>query len=142
MDVGRHALPAALKSIQLHALPIVIALPARAKVCAKAELRHAVVVVAACSRPSLYAAPLLSSTACHGVQEAPFSFFDGKVRPKEMMYFLQRHATSAFELPPNPHLSREQHELWKVQVAELPSEKVEAAYQSLERETGLARDEL
>ena len=75
-------------------------------------------------------------------QEAPFSFFDGKARPKEMMYFLQRHATYAFELPPNPHLTREQHEMWKVQVAELPSEKVEAAYKSLEQETGLMRDEL
>ena len=75
-------------------------------------------------------------------QEPPFALFDGKGRPKDMMYFLQKHATHRFELPPNPHLSREQHTMWKEQVAELPAEKVEAAYQSLERETGLARDEL
>ena len=58
------------------------------------------------------------------------------------MYFLQRHATHAFSLPPNPHLSREQHAAWKVQVVDLPGDGADAAYQALERETGLPRDEL
>lgn len=75
-------------------------------------------------------------------KEPPFALYNGQARPKEMMYFLQRHATHSFELPPNPHLTREQHAMWKQQVADLPSEKVKAAYESLERETGLARDEL
>ena len=63
-------------------------------------------------------------------------------RPKDIMYFAQQHATHAFELPPNPHLTREQHVMWKEQVGALPQEKVRAAYETLERETGLARDEL
>lgn len=75
-------------------------------------------------------------------QHPPFPMFDGEVKPKEMMYFLQRHATHRFALPPNPHLTREQHELWKAQVAHLPPEKVDAAYTALQRETGLPRDEL
>lgn len=58
------------------------------------------------------------------------------------MYFMQRHASHQFELPPNPHLTREQHALWKEQVAELPAEKMHAAYEILRKETGLERDEL
>ena len=38
MDVGQHPLPAALKSVQLHALPILLALPARSKVRADTDL--------------------------------------------------------------------------------------------------------
>ena len=75
-------------------------------------------------------------------KEAPFSLFHGTAKPKELLYFAQRHASFPFELPPNPHLTREQHEAWKVQVEELPREKVDKAYATLQRETGLARDEL
>ena len=75
-------------------------------------------------------------------KEPPFALFDGDARPKELLYFAQRHASFPFELPPNPHLTREQHEAWKVQVEELPREKVDKAYATLQRETGLARDEL
>ncbi|KAL1525168.1 hypothetical protein AB1Y20_020039 [Prymnesium parvum] len=105
LDVSRHPLPPHLKSVQLHSLPIILALPARRK-------------------------------------DPPFAQFDGNARPKEMMYFLQRHASHPFELPPNPHLTREQHAMWKDQVAGLPREKVESAYEKLQRETGLTRDEL
>ena len=70
------------------------------------------------------------------------ALFDGKARPKELMYFVQRHASRSIELPPNPHLTRDQHVMWKVQVADLPQEKIEAAYETLQRETGLAKDEL
>ena len=73
---------------------------------------------------------------------APFSLFHGNARPKELLYFAQRHASFPFELPPNPHLTREQHTVWKEQVAQLPAEKVEKAYETLQRETGLLRDEL
>ena len=49
-------------------------------------------------------------------KEPPYSKFDGRAHPKELMYFLQRHATKAVDLPPNPHLTREQQEAWKEQV--------------------------
>ena len=62
--------------------------------------------------------------------------------PQELLYFAQRHASFPFELPPNPHLTREQHAAWKEQVQELPAAKVEKAYQTLQEETGLQRDEL
>jgi hypothetical protein len=75
-------------------------------------------------------------------QEPPFALFDGTARPKALMYFVQRHATHHFELPPNPHLTREQHAMWKVQVADLPPEKVKAAYDTLQHETGLPKEEL
>ena len=39
-------------------------------------------------------------------KEAPFSLFHGTARPKELLYFAQRHASYPFELPPNPHLTR------------------------------------
>ena len=72
----------------------------------------------------------------------PFSLFHGEAKPKELLYFAQRHASFDFTLPPNPHLSREQHAAWKEQVQNLPAAKVEAAYLKLEKETGRARDEL
>jgi hypothetical protein len=75
-------------------------------------------------------------------QEPPFVLFDGKVSPKNLMFFVQRHATHRFDLPPNPHLSRKQHAMWKEQVAGLPPDKVKAAYETLLRETGLTKDEL
>ena len=68
--------------------------------------------------------------------------YDGTVKPKELLYFAKQHASLPFDLPPNPHLTREQHEAWKVQVKDLPEEKVEAAYERLQSETGLNRDEL
>ena len=40
-----------------------------------------------------------------------------------------RERVKVYELPPNPHLTREQHALWKEQVAELAPHKVEAAYE-------------
>ena len=59
-----------------------------------------------------------------------------------VLYFARQHASFAFELPPNPHLTREQHAAWKEQVEGLPQEKVDAAYEELYRETGLTKDEL
>ena len=100
-----HALPRHLAPVQLHALPLVLMLPAKRK-------------------------------------EAPFALFHGTARPKELLYFAQAHASFGFALPPNPHLTREQHAAWKEQVQELPAEKVAKAYATLQRETGLARDEL
>ena len=68
--------------------------------------------------------------------------FDATAKPKELLYYAQQHATHRFELPPNPHLSREQHAAWKEQVEQLPPEKIERAYQTLYDETGLRKDEL
>ena len=104
-DVKAHRVPAHLSSMQLHALPIVLMLPAKAK-------------------------------------GAPFALFHGNARPKELLYFARAHASFAFDLPPNPHLTREQHAAWKEQVQQLPADKVEKAYATLKRETGLERDEL
>ena len=53
-----------------------------------------------------------------------------------------QHATHRFELPPNPHLTREQQAAWIEQVAQLPAQKREAAFDALQRETGLGREEL
>ena len=40
-------------------------------------------------------------------------------------------------------LTRDEHEAWKQQVADnLPPEKAEAAYETLQQETGLGRGEL
>lgn len=75
-------------------------------------------------------------------KEPPFRFFHGEARPKELLYFAQAQASRRFELPPNPHLTREQHEAWKEQVAELPPEKVAKAYAKLKAETGLDKDEV
>lgn len=105
LDVQHEPLPNALRSINLHALPVVLMLPARRK-------------------------------------DPPFALFHGTARPKELLYFAQAHASHRFELPPNPHLTREQHVAWKEQVQALPPEKVERAYQALQAETGLERDEL
>ena len=74
--------------------------------------------------------------------EPPFKLYDGQVKPKELLYFAKQYSSIPFELPPNPHLTREQHEAWKVQVKELPKEKVDAAYERLQKETGLSKDEL
>ena len=53
------------------------------------------------------------------------------------------HADLIVNLCPNPHLTRDEHEAWKQQVADnLPPEKAEAAYEALQRETGLGRGEL
>ena len=73
---------------------------------------------------------------------APFSLFHGTAKPKELLYFARQHASLPFELPPNPHLSREQHAAWKVQIKDLPEDKRERAYAALEKETGQTRDEL
>ena len=54
----------------------------------------------------------------------------------------QAHASYPFDLPPNPHLTRDQHEAWKEQVQELPQEKIDKAWETLQRETGKTRDEL
>ena len=75
-------------------------------------------------------------------KDPPLSLFDGDARPKELLYFAQRHASTRFELPPNPHLSREQHAAWKDQVGQLPPDKVKKAYDKLIEETGLRKDEL
>jgi hypothetical protein len=75
-------------------------------------------------------------------KEPPFALYSGDARPKELLYFVQKHASFAFELPPNPHLTREQHEAWKEQVGQLPAEKAQRAFEKLQRETGLERDEL
>ena len=75
-------------------------------------------------------------------KEPPFKLYDGQVKPKELLYFAKQYSSIPFELPPNPHLTREQHEAWKVQVKELPKEKVDAAYERLQKETGLSKDEL
>ena len=75
-------------------------------------------------------------------KEPPHSLFHGVARPKELLYFAQAHATHRFALPPNPHLTREQHAAWKQQVAQLPKDKVEQAYAKLAHETGRAKDEL
>ena len=75
-------------------------------------------------------------------KEPPFSMFHGRARTKELLLFAQQHATHRFELPPNPHLTREQQAAWIEQVGELPAEKREAAFESLQRETGLGREEL
>lgn len=75
-------------------------------------------------------------------KEPPLPLFDGNARPKELLYFAKRHASHAFELPPNPHLTREQHAAWKQQVGNLPSDKVERAYKTLHDETGLDKDEV
>ncbi|KAL3924967.1 MAG: hypothetical protein SGPRY_003764, partial [Prymnesium sp.] len=117
-----------------------------------AELQYFSVVVARfdVSRHKLPAAiraiqlrslPMIIALPAHS-KEPPFPHFDGNARPKDLMYFMQRHASHQFELPPNPHLTREQHALWKEQVAELPAEKMHAAYEILQKETGLERDEL
>ena len=75
-------------------------------------------------------------------KDAPFTLYHGTAKTKPVLYFAQKHASFAFDLPPNPHLTREQHAAWKEQVAELPKEKVDAAYAELFRETGLTKDEL
>ena len=75
-------------------------------------------------------------------KEPPFSLFHGRARTKEMLFFAQQHATHRFELPPNPHLTREQHDAWKEQVGRLPEGKVARAYQTLFEETGLLKDEV
>jgi hypothetical protein len=75
-------------------------------------------------------------------KEPPFRLFHGDARPKELLYFAQAHASRRFELPPNPHLTREQHEAWKEQVEQLPPEKVAKAYEKLKEETGLEKDEV
>jgi hypothetical protein len=75
-------------------------------------------------------------------KEPPFALYSGDARPKELLYFVQKHASFAFELPPNPHLTREQHEAWTEQVGQLPAEKAQRAFEKLQRETGLERDEL
>ena len=78
-----------------------------------------------------------------GILRPPFPFFrEDDARPKELLYFAQKHASTRFELPPNPHLTREQHAAWKEQVAQLPQEKVDKAYAKLREETGLTKDEL
>ena len=71
-----------------------------------------------------------------------FTLRIGRARTKELLLFAQQHATHRFELPPNPHLTREQQAAWIEQVGELPVEKREAAFDSLQRETGLGREEL
>jgi hypothetical protein len=75
-------------------------------------------------------------------KEPPFSLFHGRARTKEMLFFAQQHATHRFELPPNPHLTREQQAAWIEQVGALPAEKREAAFDLLQQETGLSRGEL
>lgn len=75
-------------------------------------------------------------------KEPPVPLFDGSARPKELLYFAQRHASHTFALPPNPHLTREQHDAWKEQVGRLPEDKVARAYQTLYEETGLLKDEV
>ena len=75
-------------------------------------------------------------------KEPPYAIFRGTPRPKELMYFAASHASAPFALPPNPHLTREQHAAWKEQVGMLPRAKVDKAYTQLAKETGLARDEL
>ena len=75
-------------------------------------------------------------------KEPPFSMFHGRARTKELLFFTQQHATHRFELPPNPHLTREQQAAWIEQVGAMPAVKREAAFDSLQRETGLGRAEL
>lgn len=75
-------------------------------------------------------------------KEPPFSLFHGEARPKELLYFAQQLASHRFELPPNPHLTREQHAAWKEQVSALPADKVAKAYAKLKDETGLEKDEV
>ena len=76
-------------------------------------------------------------------KEPPFAFYDGRAHAKHLLLFAQKHASRPFALPPNPHLTRDEHEAWKQQVADnLPPEKAEAAYEALQRETGLGRGEL
>ena len=75
-------------------------------------------------------------------KEPPFSLFHGRARTKEMLFFAQQHATHRFELPPNPHLTREQQDAWVEQVGAMAAEKREAAFDTLQQETGLSRAEL
>ena len=75
-------------------------------------------------------------------KDPPFSLYHGEARPKELLYFAQRHASLRFELPPNPHLTREQHAAWKAQVGDLPKDKMDNAYRKLKQETGLDKDEV
>ena len=105
LDVFRHQLPAHLKDVQLHSLPLLLMLPARRK-------------------------------------EPPFRLFHGRAKTKELLYFAREHATHRFELPPNPHLSREQQDAWVEQVGAMATEKREAAFDTLQQETGLSRAEL
>ena len=97
--------------------------------------------------------PLLSSAHRHPLptvlmlparrKEPPFAFYDGRAHAKHLLLFAQKHASRPFALPPNPHLTRDEHEAWKEQVADnLPPEKAEAAYEALQQETGLGRGEL
>ena len=70
------------------------------------------------------------------------SLYHGRARTKELLFFARDHATHAFQLPPNPHLTREQQVAWIEQVGALSEAKREAAYETLQRETGLSRKEL
>ena len=119
---------------RLHALGVTTALAARLDVKAHG-LPRALSSVRVHNLPTIIVLPARR-------KQPPHSLFHGSARPKELLYFLQAHASYRFELPPNPHLTREQHTMWKEQVQQLPREKVERAYQRLFDETGLQRDEL
>ena len=75
-------------------------------------------------------------------KEPPWEYFRGTSRPSELMYFLARHATNRITLPPNPHLNREEHAMWKEQVEQLPADRRDAEWRRVERETGLTKDEV
>ncbi len=76
LDILSVALPEALRSVPLHALPALLMLPARAK-------------------------------------DPPLPLFSGPAKPPDLMRFVATHAHAPMVLPPNPHLSREQHAEWK-----------------------------
>jgi hypothetical protein len=65
----------------------------------------------------------------------PFKLFEGELKPRRLLYFAQRHATHRFELPENPHLTREQNVLWHEQVNELADERRQKALESLQPDT-------
>ena len=103
--------------------------------------RYATELPSALSKLQLHALPTILMLPAKR-KTPPFTLYHGTAKPKELLYFARAHASTSFELPPNPHLTREQHVAWKEQVAELPREKVEGAYERLQQETGLSRDEL
>lgn len=64
----------------------------------------------------------------------PYITFIGVAKPKQLMEFVQSHASSPLTLPVNPHLTREQHKAWLVQTAELRERKAKQAKEAEEKE--------
>ena len=75
-------------------------------------------------------------------KKPPWQIFTGKAAAYELMYFVARHANSKIALPPNPHLNRDEHQQWKVQIARLPSQRREIALARVQRDSGLSKEEL